>query len=503
MIIMNKRFHIKVILILSIGLLTFAAAAQEYKDSIHIPALAEDPASHLFGSRLQRTLTLLASSSENQANKVRILFYGQSIVAGLDAGTLVDQLRKYYPHAHIEFENRAIGGFQAPHLVRTAAHDLYPYYPDLLIFHVYGGEETGELERIIYNTRKYTTADILLFNHQVAWVADQEKLDERTNRDDLSSVYWHYLAGKYGCELVDVRRRWNKYIENHPSIGIHSLMGDTVHSNVHPNARGNKLLELMILDHLKPRPEHAYFPGDGWAGNVRNHESRRIFEEKEPQPGQGIVFKGTTRPVNTGVILKKGECSLTYTGNRIELQTFSTDEAAGQVEVYIDDRRPSEYTEMYYATRPSESYQHWRTALKRVTLHENIQTDRWTLTLTRIDRESNLIEYELHGEQAGFDGHGSNRSVFVSNSGQIRIDPVDFFIFESEAWTKKETPVGYEVTWEVKPLFRDTLEPGKAGSVFLLGQGLSNSQHRLTLKTVGDNCHIPIKSIRVYSPPLQ
>ena len=117
--------------------------------------------------------------------------------------------------------------------------------------------------------------------------------------------------------------------------------------------------------------------------------------------------------------------------------------------------------------------------------------------------QGKLIEYELHGEQAGFDGHGSNRSVFVSNSGQIRIDPGDFFIFESEAWTKKETPVGYEVTWEVKPLFRDTLEPGKAGSVFLLGQGLSNSQHRLTLKTVGDNCHIPIKSIRVYSPPLQ
>ena len=500
---MKKCFHIKVFFLLSLGIFTLPATSQEYKESIYIPALAEDLASHLFGSRLQRTLTLLASSNQNQANRVRILFYGQSIVAGLDANAMVDQLRNFYPYAQIEFENRAIGGFQAPNLVRTAVHDLYPYYPDLLIFHVYGGEETGELERIIYNTRKYTTADILLFNHQVAWDADPVKLTERTLEDDVSSAYWPYLANKYGCELVDVRKQWKQYIQEHPSIGINSLMGDTIHSNVHPNARGNKLLELMILDHLKPRPEHSYFPAEGWAGNVMDHEARRIFEEKELQPGQGIAFKGTVRPVNQGVILKKGECSLTFTGNRIELHTFSTDEAAGQVEVYIDDRRPSEYTEMYYATRPSQSYQHWRTALKRVTLHENIQPERWTLTLTGIDRENGLIEYDLHSEQAGFDGRGNNQSVFISNSGQIRIEPGDFFIFESEAWTKKETPVGFKISWEVKPLFMDTLEPGKEASVFLLGQGLTNSKHRLTLKTVGDECNIPIKSIRVYSPPLQ
>jgi hypothetical protein len=137
-----------------------------------------------------------------------------------------------------------------------------------------------------------------------------------------------------------------------------------------------------------------------------------------------------------------------------------------------------------------------------VALQENILPDKWTLTLTGIDRENDLLEYDLQAERAGFDGRGNNQSVFVSNSGQIRIEPMDFFIFESEAWTKKETPVGFKISWEVKPLFTDTLEPGKKASVFLLGQGFSNSQHRLTLKTVGDHCNIPIKSIRVYSPPL-
>jgi hypothetical protein len=500
---MQNKFPLIVCLFFSLGGIISTATGQAYKPSVEIPALAEDPACHLFGSRLQRTLTLLSSSTSERPNKVRILFYGQSIVAGLDAEAMVAQLKQYYPYAEIESENRAIGGFQAPLLVRTAAHDLYPYYPDLLIFHVYGGEETGELERIIYQTRKYTTADILLFNHQVAWNADPDKLVVRTREDDLSSVYWYYLAGKYGCELADVRKRWKQYIRDHPSIGIHSLMGDTVRANVHPNARGNKLLELMLLDHLKPRPEHRYFPAEGWAERVTDHEARRIFEEKDLLPGRAIVFKGITRPVKDGVILKQGECSLTFTGNRVELHTFSDEETKGQVEIFLDGRRPSEYPEMYYATRPSQAYQEWRTALKRVSLHENIRPDRWTLTLTRIDRENRLIEYDLHGEHTGFDGKGNSRSVFISNTGQIKIEPGDFFIFESEAWTQKETPVGFEISWEVVPLFADTLEPGKEASLFLLGQGFSNSQHTLTLKTVGDDCYIPIKSIRVYSPPIQ
>lgn len=211
--------------------------------------------------------------------------------------------------------------------------------------------------------------------------------------------------------------------------------------------------------------------------------------------------QGTSRPVPQGVILIQGKCNLTFTGNRIELHTFSSEEAAGQIEIYIDGRPPSEFQEMYCATRPSQSYQHWRTALKRVTLHQNIQPDRWTLTLTRIDRKNGIIEYDLHGEHNGYDGRGNNRSVFISNSQQIMIDPGDFFIFASEAWTRKETPVGFEINWEVKPLFTERLEPCKDAGVFLLGQGMSNSQHHLTLRTVGDHCHIPIRLIRVYSPP--
>ncbi len=161
----------------------------KHNEPVEIPPLPKDSLSYYYGSRIQRTMSLLETSNSENQNKVRILFYGQSIVAHLNSESIIRKLRKRYPDAIIEYENRAIGGFTAPSLVRTAVHDLYPYYPDLLIFHVYRGVENGELERIIYNTRKYTTSEILLFNHHYAWEKDSIELVYRTYKDDIESDY--------------------------------------------------------------------------------------------------------------------------------------------------------------------------------------------------------------------------------------------------------------------------------------------------------------------------
>ena len=45
-------------------------------------------------------------------------------------------------------------------LVKTAETDLYPFQPDLLIFHVYGAHNTYEDN--IRRTRERTTAEILI-----------------------------------------------------------------------------------------------------------------------------------------------------------------------------------------------------------------------------------------------------------------------------------------------------------------------------------------------------
>lgn len=467
-----------------------------YKEAISIPPIPKNPYKAFFGSRIQKTMAMLSRSGEIQHNRVRILFYGQSIVQGLDSKSMIEYLQKVYPYADIEYENLAIGGFQAPNLVRTAVHDLYPWYPDLLIFHVYGGEESGDLERIIYNTRKYTCADILLFNHHYGWETDSTKLTEKIEKDNVSSEYWRYLAQKYGCELVDVRKEWKNYLDTWPQIKINTLMGDTIHSNVHPNKKGNKLLESLILRHLMPNPDLEYLAYSGWYNQVKEIEGKRFLAEKDDE----ITFDGEAHEIEKGVILNEGKLKLAFKGNRLVLNTIPGDAHDGKITVLIDEKAPSANPDLYYATRPSRAFSHWRPALKRVSLGANPIVEYWSLTITKIDRELELIEYELYGSKTGFDGKGSNKEDFTSNSGSIRIEARDFFIFESEAYTKKPTPIGFKIEWEIKPLFRDLIELSPDINTYLIAQGLKNDTHELKLIIEGE---VPVSSITIYSPPLK
>lgn len=103
------------------------------------------------GVSIQRTMTKLATSTPEHRNTVKILFYGQSITEQTWTKTVADDLRKRFPNADVTIENRAIGGFASQRLIKPAEHDLYPFYPDLLIFHVYGANQ--EYEQIIQNVR--------------------------------------------------------------------------------------------------------------------------------------------------------------------------------------------------------------------------------------------------------------------------------------------------------------------------------------------------------------
>ena len=94
---------------------------------------------------------------------------GQPAIALMDAilagdwdraKQVADDLRRRFPHANLVVENRAIGGFASQLLVKTAETDLYPFYPDLVVFHVYGSHI--EYENIIRRIRERTTAEILM-----------------------------------------------------------------------------------------------------------------------------------------------------------------------------------------------------------------------------------------------------------------------------------------------------------------------------------------------------
>ena len=118
------------------------------------PPLPPVPDPSQLGLGVQRAMTLLATSTPQRRNHVRVLFYGQSITEQEWSKQVAQGLRKRFPDADLEIENRAIGGFAAQLLIRPAEHDLYPFYPDLVIFHVFGANQ--QYEQIIKSIRSRT-----------------------------------------------------------------------------------------------------------------------------------------------------------------------------------------------------------------------------------------------------------------------------------------------------------------------------------------------------------
>ncbi|OGV55978.1 MAG: hypothetical protein A2017_07885 [Lentisphaerae bacterium GWF2_44_16] len=459
---------------------------------------AQDEA--FFGSRMQRTMTLLKTSNKKLRQTVKILFYGQSIIAGMDWKKLIVELQRRYPDANIVAENRAIGGFTAPKLIRTAAHDLYSYYPDLVIFHVYTAY-SGHLERIIYNIRKYTTAEIMLCTHQVASEADSAK---RSENDDIASDMIRYIAQKYNCELVEVRNEWKNYLTTY-KLSEKELMGDKINPNVHPNKEGNALLSEIILRHFR---YNTFFPG-GWFDMVRTYEVKRALED--PVENDELAFSGTAwKTLDEGALgtSSKDTLKLKFIGNRVDVIPTPFTGKLGTAKILVDGKAPSKSPEMYACTRPSPAYKESvRPALRRVTLGKNPTAEKWTLTVKNISDDAKTFNYELCGSVTGKDGEGNNREKFISNSGRIIIDPKDFGIKTAQDYKKVKCPENFEVTWEVKPMFVDIWKPlpikdASLENAIPLFQGLENREHTLEI-IPNDDGGVPVKSLVVYKPPLK
>ena len=95
---------------------------------------------------------------------------------------------------------------------------------------------------------------------------------------------------------------------------------------------------------------------------------------------------------------------------------------------------------------------------------------------------------------------------FVSKSGRVAIEPEDWTFARSFALVHRPTPVGFEVTWSVAPMFVDVylaprLEDRSREQATTLALGLAGTKHMLEL--IGRGANPPaIRAIRVYRPPL-
>ena len=149
------------------------------------PEPVSDPSP--LGRGIQRTMTLLATSTAQHRNHVRVVFYGQSITEQEWSKQVADDLRRRFPHADLEIENRAIGGFASQMLIRPAEHDLYPFYPDLVIFHVFGANQ--QYDQIIQSIRSRTTAEVLMQTDRVGAKWPQDQPDKEADK----GLWWDYL----------------------------------------------------------------------------------------------------------------------------------------------------------------------------------------------------------------------------------------------------------------------------------------------------------------------
>lgn len=421
------------------------------------------------GVGVQRTMTLLASSTPEKRNKVRILFYGQSITEADWTKAVAETLRKRFPHADLEIENRAIGGFASPMLARTAEQDAYPFSPDLMIFHVYGGNK--EYEQIIRNVRSRTSAEVLMqTDHAASWpvpLADAGG-DEGTRWTALMNErYLPEIAKKYGCGLVDVRGDWVATLRAN-RLEPRALLKD----DIHLNDLGNSLMAELVGRYLVHRPD---LPTDSWKSLAATFEVGRDVRPQGPDGRLVLEFEGSRVDAIPARAARGGDAGW---------------------EVRVDGRSPSRFPGAYRVTRPSPGP--WSPlTVTLVGRDADPVVEDWTLTITGVGPGSETWTFDVEGSVTGPDGSGSSAEAFVSNSGRVRIG--------ADSWFRHgEVPVGHAITWSVLPMFVETyrppgaIAPGAEAATTLV-QGLPNGRHRLEL-VPGPGVPTPIRALRVHRP---
>lgn len=424
---------------------------------------------------LQRTLTLLKTSSPERPNPVRVLFYGQSITQQSWWKDVADFLRTTYPHAQLTIENRAISGMQAAALARAAHADVIPFQPDLIIFHAYGYE--SGMDQFLSTIRSQTTSEILL---QGDHIYDTNWVHEETDPTRVpESDFWPYrnyvwmprLAKQYGACFVPVRSAWKRYLLTN-GISERPLLTD-----VHLNADGNKLLAGLITRYLEPREFHP--AQDPW-----------------------VNPRVSTLPLGEAFRWESGVLEAEFTGSQITAIYDHT--AAAPLRVEIDGRDPATFSELYGTTRVSPVHFFTWPAILWVKHLVPLVDEEWTVRPLEMSLLGERFTFEVSGSVTGYDGTGTNQTRFTSKSGRVVIDPGDWNLGIAVYFSGSKPPPGYQATWRTVRQFRQELRPVSVAEPLRevsdsIAIGLTDRPHRIRLIAT-DGIGGGIRALRVFSP---
>jgi hypothetical protein len=480
-----------------------------------LPPLKPDPMEPFYGGRLQRTMTLLETSSPLRRNNVRVICIGQSIMAqGYTPAALKKLCAEKYPYANVTINNYAVNGRTAEGLIRQLYQNLFPSYPDLVLFDVYDRGDQGAVERIVSDIRRYTTAEIMILTHHFDDKGEQGDIDR-----DNSANFRRYLAQKYNAELVEVRRDWKAYLEEN-NIPKMRLLCDVTH----PNKDGGELLAALVMRHFR---FNSILPG-GWMNTVRTYE---LNHETEEGPSGELTFAGepwktdhspdtqscgscepTCSVIGTD---PKNPLKLKFHGNRVDLVAFTSRSQLGTAKVLIDGKAPSQHPQAYCITMPVPPEGQTRfVSLDRVMPGDHPVVEDWTLKFYDRKYENNKLSYKvmLTGSVSGevLTGNQDGKTL-VAKGGQLYFETRDLemgHLYRTFIQTNKvgEIPSESTLLFSTQFMGADTYapQPGKKPGVIsnhVLIQGISNAVHTLEVIPNGDGV-VPISQIIVYRPPL-
>ncbi len=437
------------------------------------PRPAADTSS--YGKHIQRSMTLMTTSTPAKRHTVRVLYYGQSITGQRWSDRVDAWLRKTYPNTEFVTANLAIGGFASQLLVRTAEYDVMPFYPDLLIFHVYGSHV--EYENLIREVRRRTTAEIVMqSDHPTKWPEPKSEGNFwQTQKEWDDKMNYHLLpaiARKYGCAWHPQRWEWVQYLKDN-NLQPKDLLSDAVHLNEHGKWLTAELMKRFLV-HLPDEPR------DEWQDRVRTFEV-----------GKDIRWDGN-------------RLKLEFEGNRVV--ALAAPGNGGTAGILIDGKKPGEFPSCYTVTRPSGTPHIGWPAIKRIGRENPVVIEEWTARLTGFNEAQDDFTFAVTGSVTGADGEGTGKQKFVSRSGRVVIEPADWVLAYDRKVSKKPAPAEFVVRWKVVPLFVETYtapevkDPAREHPTVLVSD-LPNGRH--TLELVADGSRPALKALRVHNPPVK
>lgn len=441
------------------------------------------------GRNLPRVAQELARAADGRSAELRVLFYGQSIVAQPWWQDVVAGMDEAWPGVRITAGNLAIGGFEAPALLRVAVHDVEDFAPDLIIFHVYGGHG-GELESLVRLFRFRTSADVVILTSHVAIGSRNAEGSERAasliRAHDEHADLLTRLGDRYGCEVIPIRRLWKKYLQEH-ELPASALLSDGIHLNEH----GRFLMARLVGRHLKQ------------VSGSESGEGPRVIEDGD---GGAMIMPQVERIEVGQSVTADRPLRMRVTGTRIEVVPGHVDgKALGSARIMLDGRPPSQQGRLYGVSRPSRARDVWWPAIRRIDHEAPLVPELWQLRVTEVAPDARWFGFEVTGGLTGFDGRGRSDQLFLSQSKRVVIAPEDFMMLQAARYRQSTLPPGFIVQWQVTPRFVDVYDQPESSRLEVGGPpvpivwGLPLREHLLEIIPNGDG-PVVIDHIRVHQP---